>query len=177
MSKKIPTYKLLLVGDGAVGKTAFVKRHRTGEYDARYNATMGVEVHPLKFHTTKGPIIFNVWDCAGQEKFGGLRDGYFIQGQCAIVMFDCQSLLTLMNTQNWQRDILRLIEDAPMVLVGNKQDLSGNILKNTYVPTRSQRQGYLEYCPVSAKTNGGYEKPFLALIKHFLGKDTEIVKK
>lgn len=44
-------------------------------------ATLGVEVHPLVFHTNRGPIKFNVWDTAGQEKFGGLRDGYYIQGK------------------------------------------------------------------------------------------------
>ena len=37
-------------------------------------------MHPLRFHTNRGEIIFNVWDTAGQEKFGGLRDGYYIQG-------------------------------------------------------------------------------------------------
>lgn len=44
-------------------------------------ATLGVEVHPIVFHTNRGPIRFNVWDTAGQEKFGGLRDGYYIQGK------------------------------------------------------------------------------------------------
>ncbi len=39
-------------------------------------ATLGVEVYPLTFHTNCGTIQFNVWDTAGQEKFGGLRDGY-----------------------------------------------------------------------------------------------------
>lgn len=37
-------------------------------------------MHPLPFHTNRGTIIYNVWDTAGQEKFGGLRDGYYIQG-------------------------------------------------------------------------------------------------
>lgn len=112
-----PTFKLVLVGDGGVGKTTFVKRHLTGEFEKRYvgarcagaarergvrapgrarqsraltapqtrvrgrprgacAATLGVEVHPLTFHTNRGTIVFNVWDTAGQEKFGGLRDGY-----------------------------------------------------------------------------------------------------
>ena len=44
-------------------------------------ATLGVEVHPLKFHTNRGEMVFNVWDTAGQEKYGGLRDGYYIQGK------------------------------------------------------------------------------------------------
>lgn len=39
-------------------------------------ATIGVEVHPLDFTTNCGKIRFYCWDTAGQEKFGGLRDGY-----------------------------------------------------------------------------------------------------
>ena len=52
-----------------------MKRHKTGEFEKKYNATVGVVVHPMKFYTNHGPIIFNVWDTAGQERFGGLRDG------------------------------------------------------------------------------------------------------
>ena len=44
-------------------------------------ATLGVEVRALIFHTNRGAVRFNVWDTAGQEKFGGLRDGYYIQGK------------------------------------------------------------------------------------------------
>merc|ERR1711941_129567 len=94
MQGQVPTFKLILVGDGGVGKTTFVKRHLTGEFEKKYVATLGVEVHLLKFHTSYGHLIFNVWDTAGQEKFGGLRDGYYIQGQCAIIMFDVTSRIT-----------------------------------------------------------------------------------
>lgn len=82
----------MLVGDGGTGKTTFVKRHLTGEFEKKYVgtrpaplptttshvivATLGVEVHPLSFHTNFGAIRFDTWDTAGQEKFGGLRDGY-----------------------------------------------------------------------------------------------------
>ena len=64
-----------------------MKRHLTGESE-KYAATLGVEIHPLVFHTNRGPIKFNVWGPAGHENFGGLRDGYYIQAQCAIIMFD-----------------------------------------------------------------------------------------
>ena len=72
----VPEFKLVFVGDGGVGKTTFVKRHITGEFERRYIATVGVEVHPMVFYTNHGPIRFNVWDTAGQEKLSGLRDGY-----------------------------------------------------------------------------------------------------
>ena len=63
-----PTFKLVLVGDGGVGKTTFVKRHLTGEFEKKYVATLGVEVHPLEFHTNRGQLVFNVWDTAGQVR-------------------------------------------------------------------------------------------------------------
>jgi len=58
----VPTFKLILVGDGGTGKTTFVKRHLTGEFEKKYIATLGVEVHPLTFHTNHGPICFNWFD-------------------------------------------------------------------------------------------------------------------
>ena len=45
-------FKLVLVGEGVTGKTTFVKHHLTGELE-KYVATLGVEVHPLLFHTKK----------------------------------------------------------------------------------------------------------------------------
>lgn len=44
-----------------------------------------------------------MWDTAGQEKFGGLRDGYYINGQCGIIMFDVTSRITYKNVPNWHR--------------------------------------------------------------------------
>lgn len=138
----------MLVGDGGTGKTTFVKRHLTGEFEKKYvgkytvggllglvdilpscPATLGVEVHPLVFYTNRGAIRFNVWDTAGQEKFGGLRDGYYIQGQCAIIMFDVTARVTYKNVPNWHRDLVRVCDNIPIVLCGNKVDIKDRKVK------------------------------------------------
>ena len=92
-------------------------------------ATLGVEVHPLVFYTNFGTIKFNVWDTAGQEKFGGLRDGYYIGANCGIIMFDVTSRVTYKNVPNWHRDLVRVCEDLPIVLCGNKVDMKDRKVK------------------------------------------------
>lgn len=61
--------QVILVGDGGTGKTTSVEHHLTGEFK-KYVAPLGVEVHPLMFHTNRGPITFNVRDTAVQRSSG-----------------------------------------------------------------------------------------------------------
>jgi len=163
----MPTFKCVLVGDGGTGKTTFVKRHLTGEFEKKYVATLGVEVHPLVFHTNRGPIRFNVWDTAGQEKFGGLRDGYYIQGQCAIIMFDVTSRVTYKNVPNWHRDLVRVCENIPIVLCGNKVDIKDRKVKAKSIVFHRKKN--LQYYDISAKSNYNFEKPFLWLARKLIG--------
>lgn len=155
------------MGDGGVGKTTFVKRHLTGEFEKKYVATLGVEVHPLLFHTNRGPIKFNVWDTAGQEKFGGLRDGYYIQGQCAIIMFDVTSRITYKNVPNWHRDLTRVCENIPIVLTGNKVEIKDRKVKAKQITFHRKKN--LQYYDISAKSNYNFEKPFLWLARKLSG--------
>jgi len=164
---EIPTFKLVLVGDGGTGKTTFVKRHLSGEFEKKYIATVGVEVHPLKFSTNFGDIIFNTWDTAGQEKFGGLRDGYYIQGQCAIIMFDVTSRITYKNVPNWHRDLVRVCENIPIVLCGNKVDIKERKVKSKAITFHRKKN--LQYYDISAKSNYNFEKPFLWLARKLVG--------
>lgn len=159
----VAIFKLILVGDGGTGKTTFIKRHLTGEFEKRYIATVGVDVHPLTFQTNRGKIAFNCWDTAGQEKFGGLRDGYYIQGNCAIIMFDVTSRNTYKNVPNWYRDIVRVCDNIPIVLVGNKVDAVNREVKAKMITFHRKKS--LQYYDISAKSNYNFEKPFLWLAK------------
>ncbi|KAF9174378.1 GTP-binding nuclear protein gsp1/Ran [Entomortierella chlamydospora] len=174
MADQTPTFKLVLVGDGGTGKTTFVKRHLTGEFEKKYIATLGVEVHPLSFTTNFGQIIFNTWDTAGQEKFGGLRDGYYINGQCGIIMFDLTSRITYKNVPNWHRDLVRVCENIPIVLCGNKVDIKERKVKPKAIDFHRKKS--LQYYDISAKSNYNFEKPFLWLARKLAGhQDLEFV--
>lgn len=158
---EIPTYKLsgkvwtvVLVGDGGVGKSVFLQRLQGRRFDGKYIATLGVEVTPLVFATNHGPICINMWDCAGQEKFGGLRDRYFNQAQGAIVMCDAY----MDNAEKWHTQVAKVAKNIPFVFVANKcdayPDLSGAQFR------------------VSSKTNTFEElrEPLLPLFRQLTGR-------
>jgi len=160
-------FKLVLVGDGGVGKTSLALRHITGEFEKKYVPTLGVQVHTLRFNTNCGKIVFNVWDTAGQEKFGGLRDGYYLRADCCIVMFDVSSRVTYQNVPKWVDDIQRTCPGVPVVLVGNKVDVAEREMKAHQITYHRRRN--IQYYDLSVKSNFNFEKPFLHLARQLTG--------
>ena len=160
-------FKLVVIGDGGVGKTTYVKRHLTGEFQKPYIPTRGAECNIIDFYTNHGKIRFHIWDTAGQEKFGNLRECYYIGAQCAIIMFDLTSRQTYKNVPKWHKDLIKICENIPIVLVGNKADVKERKLKARQINFHRKRS--LQYFDVSAKSNYQYEKPFLWLLKQLVG--------
>eukprot|EP00750_Incisomonas_marina_P031466 INCI8176.1.p1 GENE.INCI8176.1~~INCI8176.1.p1 ORF type:complete len:264 (+),score=62.60 INCI8176.1:292-1083(+) len=165
-------FKVVIVGDGGVGKTTFVKRHLTGEFEKQYVATQGAMAHKMPFFTNKGPINFNVWDTAGQEKFGGLGDGYYVKAAAAIIMFDVTSRITYQNVPDWHKALERVCENIPMVLCGNKVDRPERKVKTRQITFHRKKN--IKYYDISAKSNYNYEKPFL-FISRKLARDHTLV--
>jgi GTP-binding nuclear protein Ran len=153
------SFKIVLVGDGGVGKTTWLKHHKTGEFEKKYIPTQGVDVIPLTFNTSYGPVIFKVWDCAGQEKFGGLRWEYYTGAQGAIVMFDLTSKVTHTNVSHWIAD---LPTNIPIVVCGNKCDIPDRKVTGIIV---EQYITNVTYYQISARCNFNFEKPWLDLAR------------
>ena len=167
------SFKVMLLGDGGTGKSTFIERHLTGEFETRYIATVGVDVHPLTFHTNRGKICFNCWDTAGQEKFGGLRDGYYIQAAAAIIMFDVTNRDSYKSIAKWRAEVTRVCGDIPMVLVGNKVDSADRVV-TTEAPLSHRENGSVaEYVDMSTKESVNFEQPFLSLARLLL-KDPDV---
>jgi len=169
-SQPIANFKLVIIGDGGVGKTTFVKRHISGEFQKPYIPTKGAEVSHIDFTTNRGKLRFTIWDTAGQEKFGNLRECYYIDAQCAIIMFDLTSRQTYKNVPKWHKDLTKICENIPIVLVGNKADVKDRKLKARQINFHRKRN--LQYYDVSAKSNYQYEKPFIWLLRQLTGDQT-----
>lgn len=102
-----------------------------------------------------------------QEKLGGLREGYYIGAHCAIIMFDVCSRITYKNVAKWYKDLTRICDNIPIVLVGNKVDCKDRKVKARQITFHRKRN--LQYYDVSAKSNYQYELPFLWLLRRLVG--------
>ena len=82
-------------------------------------------------------------------------------------MFDVTSKITYKNVPNWHRDLVRVCENIPIVLCANKVDIHERKIKDAGVTFHRKKN--LHYCPISAKSNYNFEKPFLWLARKLVG--------
>ena len=163
-----PEFSLVLVGDVGVGKTTFMFRLLTEEFQKSYIPTRGVQNYSLRLDTTCGPVVFNVRDFAGaSEANDGSKPGYYL-GQCAIIMYDMRSPHTFESLRVWHRDVLAACGNIPVVLVGNKMDV-----RDVHFVKESEIQAYrergLQHCEISVRTASNIYKPLLWLARRLTG--------
>ena len=82
-------------------------------------------------------------------------------------MFDVTSRVTYKNVPNWHRDIVRVCENIPIVLCGNKIDIKDRRVKAKQITFHRKKN--LQYYDISAKSNYNFEKPFLWLARKLTG--------
>jgi GTP-binding nuclear protein Ran len=166
-------FKIVLIGDGGVGKSAFVARHVSDTFSTSYGPTLGVDVQSVTFNTSYGQIVFDLWDTAGQEKFSGMRDGYYIGANAAIVMFDVGSLLSRKNIKTWIDLYTKIAPNTPVFVCGSKIDAVMNRVasSSSIVHTLQARGIDCAYGELSAKINHNCRSPFLWLARKLAGHD------
>eukprot|EP01080_Neovahlkampfia_damariscottae_P000675 gene675-8176_t len=166
--KDIPTFKIILTGDAGVGKTSYIKQLFKNEFEKKYISTITTEVHKIIFKTNKGgTICFNIWNPAGSEKFGYLRDGYYFESDAAIIMFDLTSRCTYKNTPNWYRDITRVCNDIPIVMCGNKFDMENETkIKSKQMVFPAKKN--IPYFTISVKSQANIYEPLLNIARKLL---------
>jgi len=119
-------FKILIVGDGAVGKTSTINRFVTGEYKNGYKTTIGsqfiVKLVPLSNDKT---AYLQIWDIAGQARFMAVRNMYYRGAAGIILVYDITRESSFGSLQNWIIEAFEATSHVlPLAIVGNKADLT-----------------------------------------------------
>jgi GTP-binding nuclear protein Ran len=146
---------VILVGDTGVGKTSFVKRHLTNEFDTNILPSFDAP----SFFTTKGILKLEMNESNDVDSWNG--------ASAAIVMFDFASAVSYGSVKNWVAAIKsKMGSSFPIVVCGNKIESSIREVD----PKKVQQDG-IQVFDISVKTGYNVDKPILTLIKSFLGDD------
>ncbi|GBN24346.1 Ras-related protein Rab-32B [Araneus ventricosus] len=82
-------FKLLVVGDYGVGKTAIIRRYTEGTFTQNYKITIGVDFAIKSLQWDENTMVtLQLWDIAGHERFGYMTATYYRHSQAAIIVFD-----------------------------------------------------------------------------------------
>ena len=115
--------KVILVGDGAVGKTTLIHRFCDETFKKTYLATVGVDITTKAVDVGSDTYTFVFWDVSGQEKFKAQRAVFYKGTNGVIMVCDCTSLATVETLPNWKSEVERACGILPIVLLVNKVDL------------------------------------------------------
>lgn len=115
--------KMILCGDGGVGKTSICSHLRTQRIPRGYELTVGlnIEVHETYLRGTTVKLV--LWDLAGQERFSCVRGDFYFGARVALIVFDVQNRGSFFDVKHWIRELKRHSPNTPFILVGNKVDL------------------------------------------------------
>jgi Ras-related protein Rab-6A len=121
-------YKLVLLGDAAVGKTSIITRFAFDEFKTNYRVTIGVDFVARTLHLNNRAVRLQLWDTAGQERYRALVPSYVRDSSAAIVVYDVSSRESFENTDAWINVVReeRGEDNVLIMLVGNKTDLQEN---------------------------------------------------
>lgn len=119
-------YKVIVIGDPAVGKTSLLNKFVTKQMEARYLPTVGVNIvkEPIDLEDMNATVNLMFWDVAGQPQFYMLHRPYFNGADGMILVFDITRSSTFSNINNWYSTAVKYgLSGIPRILIGNKIDL------------------------------------------------------
>jgi small GTP-binding protein len=165
--------KILLLGDGAVGKTSLIRRFVVDKFADEYITTIGTKVTKkdlrLESPGRATDLTFMIWDVLGQKGYKGIQESSFQGAKGALLVYDVTRSETATSLQKyWLPHLTKIAGPIPSVLVGNKVDLA---------PSRREVAEVLEYFSEtfdtkgflsSAKMGENVEETFLALAKSMI---------
>lgn len=153
--------KVVVAGDGNVGKTSLIRSYTEGKFEFSRVATIGVDFHTHTFERPDGQIKLSIWDMAGQDRFQFLRTGFYPGSRVAALVYDVTAPESLEHLARWRDEILQVVPGEKFIVVGNKIDLQR--AQDAQAARLFANQIAAPYCETSARTGAGVEEFFKSL--------------
>ncbi len=168
-------YKLVTLGEAAVGKTSLVNKYVTGKFDRDYRRTLGIDISTYDAKINGQLFKLLIWDLAGQDIFRDLRTRYCQGASGGILVFDLTRPQTLEIVPRWVEAFREAVGPDPLlILLGNKADLEKN---RKVTPEQgkkvAEQLGLFQYNETSAKTGQYVTTAFNTLAKMMYKHHTE----
>ena len=117
------TYKLVLLGDSAVGKTSIATQFVNNTFAEFQESTIGAAFLSKSLFVNGNKIHFEIWDTAGQERYHSLAPMYYRNAKIVLVVYDITSQTSFESAKRWIRELyLSMKPDVQIVFIGNKSD-------------------------------------------------------
>eukprot|EP01120_Amphizonella_sp_Union-15-10_P013330 TRINITY_DN616_c0_g1_i1.p1 TRINITY_DN616_c0_g1~~TRINITY_DN616_c0_g1_i1.p1 ORF type:complete len:249 (+),score=51.39 TRINITY_DN616_c0_g1_i1:70-747(+) len=167
-------YKVLVIGDYAVGKTSLIKRYCEGYFTPNYKLTIGVDfaVKSLEW-SDKTRVTLQLWDVAGHERFGTMTRVYYKYAIAAIIVFDLSRPATFDAVSKWKEDVNSKVvlannEPIPLLLLANKCDIPGVTLDKEKLNKFAEKHGFVGWYQTSAQDNVNVDDAMNFLVEKIL---------
>ncbi|MDG6220176.1 MAG: GTP-binding protein [Candidatus Thermoplasmatota archaeon] len=174
MSPDMVKRKVILIGDGAVGKTSLIRRFVLEKFDDRYITTIGTKVSKKEIVvSSKGSDVsmtLMVWDILGQQGYTAIQRAGYRGSEGAILVCDYTRRETLESLEKyWIPELRGVVGEIPMVIAGNKADLvDKRMFSETDIKALADKSGS-PFISTSALTGDHVEEMFLDLGKMMMG--------
>ena len=174
MQGEVNRFKVIVVGDGSVGKTSFISRYVNDEYIKSYKPTLGVDFFVKKLNIQDGSRVhLHMWDIQGQECAKNMTSTFYRKANAAIIMYDITQRRTFEDVRVWKQDIDNKIfqDTCPCILLGNKSDLKMmREVEERELRNLCEELGFIYSSEISVKQNYLVKEAMNVLVENLLQK-------